>query len=403
MLLSLPGSVLHPLISIFLMQSVITMAIYSLSVIMPVAAADLRVPPESVGYYVSVIYASSTVVGLFSGQLVARHGALTLFRSMLLLTAAAVLLLVLVATPLALITMAFFVGAASGPMNPTGSQVLARVTPDSQRALVFSLKQCATPAGGVLAGIALPTIMLATNWQVSMTVVIGLALLFALLASFPEPDSVTVGSSSSSSNRFSLRKTFASITQVWEQPDLRSLTIAAVGLAAAQMALTTYLVVYLWREVGFTEAAAGLVFAGLHISGISARVVLGLIADRLTSARTLMVCLCVALAVALLLVSQFTEHWSLVVVYVVVFAAGGSGNGWVGLYYAEIARLTPVEQVAEITGASQFFTYIGLLVGPVVFAALLSVTDSFRVTFLFFSAMILLAGLALAHAMRQSR
>ncbi len=403
MLLSLPGSVLHPLISIFLMQSVITMAIYSLSVIMPVAAADLRVPPESVGYYVSVIYASSTVVGLFSGQLVARHGALTLFRSMLLLTAAAVLLLVLVATPLALITMAFFVGAASGPMNPTGSQVLARVTPDSQRALVFSLKQCATPAGGVLAGIALPTIMLATNWQVSMTVVIGLALLFALLASFPEPDSVTVGSSSSSSNRFSLRKTFASITQVWEQPDLRSLTIAAVGLAAAQMALTTYLVVYLWREVGFTEAAAGLVFAGLHISGISARVVLGLIADRLTSARTLMVCLCVVLAVALLLVSQFSEHWSLVVVYVVVFAAGGSGNGWVGLYYAEIARLTPVEQVAEITGASQFFTYIGLLVGPVVFAALLSLTDSFRVTFLFFSAMILLAGLALAHAMRQSR
>ena len=403
MLLSLPGSVLHPLISIFLMQSVITMAIYSLSVIMPVAAADLRVPPESVGYYVSVIYASSTVVGLFSGQLVARHGALTLFRSMLLLTAAAVLLLVLVATPLALIAMAFFVGAASGPMNPTGSQVLARVTPDSQRALVFSLKQCATPAGGVLAGIALPTIMLATNWQLSMTVVIGLAILFALFASFPEPAPVIAGSSSSSSNRFSLRKTFASITQVWEQPDLRSLTIAAVGLAAAQMALTTYLVVYLWREVGFTEAAAGLVFAGLHISGISARVVLGLIADRLTSARTLMVCLCVALAVALLLVSQFTEHWSLVVVYVVVFAAGGSGNGWVGLYYAEIARLTPVEQVAEITGASQFFTYIGLLVGPVVFAALLSLTDSFRVTFLFFSAMILLAGLALAHAMRQSR
>ena len=144
-------------------------------------------------------------------------------------------------------------------------------------------------------------------------------------------------------------------------------------------------------------------FAGLHISGISARIVLGLIADRLTSARTLMVCLCVVLAVALLLVSQFSEHWSLVVVYVVVFAAGGSGNGWVGLYYAEIARLTPVEQVAEITGASQFFTYIGLLVGPVVFAALLSLTDSFRVTFLFFSAMILLAGLALAHAMRQSR
>ena len=47
-------------------------------------------------------------------------------------------------------------------------------------------------------------------------------------------------------------------------------------------------------------------------------------------------------------------------------------------------------------GASQFFTYIGLLVGPVVFAALLSVTDSYRVTLIVFAVMIIFVGLSLS-------
>jgi nitrate/nitrite transporter NarK len=164
------------------------------------------------------------------------------------------------------------------------------------------------------------------------------------------------------------------------------------------MGLATYLVVYLWREIGFSEAAAGLVFAGLHIAGISARIVLGLLADRVTSARRILTLLCVVLAVSLLLSSLFTQHWPLVFVYAVIFVAGGSGNGWVGLYYAELARLTPVDQVAEITGASQFFTYIGLLSGPVLFAALLAATDSFRVTLIVFAVMIAMVAFSLVRS-----
>jgi len=397
---SISRSVAHPLINIFMMQSVITMAIYSLPVIMPVAAADFRVPPESVGFYISAIYATSTISGLFSGQLVARFGALVLFRLMLLITAAAVLIL-LFASPLALIAMAAMAGVASGPLNPTGSQVLAQVTPVEQRSLVFSLKQCATPAGGGLAGIILPPVMLAASWQLAMSIIVVGALLFAVFASLPDKEHTTqIAGRSSKTASFSLGKTRESIMRVWLQADLRSLTIAAVGLAAAQMALASYLVVYLWREVGFSEAAAGLVFAGLHMSGIAARIVLGFVADRLTSARTILIILCFVLSVALLVTSLFNQHWPLVLVYLVVFIAGGSGNGWVGLYYAEIARLTPVEQVAEITGASQFFTYFGLLTGPILFASLLALTDSFQIALVLFAVMMSMVGLSLARASR---
>jgi len=378
-----------------MMQSVVTMAIYALPVIIPVAAADFGIAPEFIGFYISAIYMTSTVTGLFSGQLVERFGAPALFRGMLLLTALAVLTL-LFSTPLALVAMAAIMGIASGPLNPTGSQVLAQVTPVKQRALVFSLKQCATPAGGVLAGVVLPPLMLAGSWQQAMLLIVLAAMLIALFARLPPPSlTQTVRT------RFSLRKTGDSIKRVWDHPDLRSLTIAAVGLAAAQMALATYLVVYLWREVGFPEAAAGLVFAGLHVSGISARIVLGTLADRLASARTILVILCLVLAISLLFTSLFHQQWPLLLVYLVVFVAGGSGNGWVGLYYSEVARLTPVEEVAEITGASQFFTYLGLLCGPVLFAGLLALTDSYRTTFISFSVAVTLAGLILALSSRR--
>jgi len=419
----LSRSVVHPLINIFLMQSIITMAIYSLPVIMPVAAGDIGVSPESVGFYMSALYIASTITGLFSGQLVARIGAPLLFRVMLLLAAVAVIVL-LYSTPLALVAMAALVGVASGPMNPTGSQVLAQVTPVEQRAFVFSLKQCATPAGGALAGIVLPPLMLAYGWHWALAAIAVVALLLAVVIVLPRgpttQSAVNLPGSADSehvnhaaddgavdqsdadpkhkSRAFSLKTTRNSIMKVWSQKELRSLTAAAVGLAAAQMGLATYLVVYLWREIGFSEAAAGLVFAGLHIAGISARIVLGLLADRVTSARRILTLLCVVLAVSLLLSSLFTQHWPLVFVYAVIFVAGGSGNGWVGLYYAELARLTPVDQVAEITGASQFFTYIGLLSGPVLFAALLAATDSFRVTLILFAVMIAMVAFSLVRS-----
>lgn len=407
---------MQPLIRIFIMQSVITMTIYSLPVIMPVAAADIGVAPESIGFYMAALYIASTIAGLFSGQLVSLFGASALFRMMLMLSACSIAIL-LVSTPPALVLMAALVGVASGPMNPTGSQVLARITPVSQRALVFSLKQCATPAGGVFAGVLLPPLMLALNWYWAMASVAVVAIVFAIIVRLPEagklPDADSAGHSekhpdavsqqqtkSAADNRFSLSKTQHSMQKVWNVHELRSLTIAAVGLATAQMGLAAYLVVYLWREVGFSEAAAGLVFAGLHLSGISARIGLGLIADRLASSRAILTGLCILLAAALLLCSLFTQHWPLLLVYFVVFLAGASGNGWVGLYYAEIARLTPVEQVAEITGASQFFTYIGLLTGPMLFAALLTLTDSFRVTLVVFAVMMVLVAFSLLRTPR---
>jgi len=386
-----PAKLLPRLGGIFAMQSLMTMAIYSLPVIVPIAAPDLGIAPESVGFFVACIYGISMFSGLFSGDLVDRLGATRVFRLMLGLTALAVSML-LFSAPWAILSMVLILGLASGPMNPTGSHVLSKIVPVDRRALVFSIKQCATPAGGVLAGALLPPLMLAFGWQKTV-------LLFPLLAVLAIVAAGWIGLGRRDPQRVvapvSAAKTWRGIVSVVRDPIVAKLTVMAFCLAMAQMALTTYLVVYVWREAGFSEQQAGLLFAALHISGISSRLLLGSIADRLLSAGSILIVICLTLGVALLAMAFFSPGWHLFWIGLVVVVAGGTGNGWVGLYFSELARLAPADQVAQLTGASQFYTYLGLLLGPLLFGVLLAWSASYRFAFIVFAVAVMATGLTL--------
>ncbi len=60
---------------------------------------------------------------------------------------------------------------------------------------------------------------------------------------------------------------------------------------------------------------------------------------------------------------------------------GITAIGWNGVYLAEVARMTPVEQVGRVTGASLFFTFAGVLLGPTSFTAIYSVIGSYTTTY----------------------
>lgn len=370
------AAVFRPLATIFVMQSALTMAAYAFPVVIPVAAADIGMAPESVGFLVATIYTVAMGAGLASGRVVAGFGPTRLFQALLLTTAAAMLALAVGSVATAFLAAAL-VGVATGPMNPAGSHVLARVTTAKTRALVFSLKQCGTPMGGMLAGAVLPALMLAFDWRIAVMTVAAICAAMLALAPFgrlgdPEP----AGAAKSEAGPLQALKI------VLTDRAIRGVTLTGFGLAICQMGLATYLVVFLWRKAGFTPAEAGAIFAVLHIAGASSRVVLGLIADRFMSARWVLVAIGAMLCAALLAIAYLTSAWPLAAIYAVVIVAGASGNGWVGLYYAELARLAPAERVADVAAGSQFVTYLGLVSGPVLYGALLRFSDSYQACFL---------------------
>ena len=97
-------------------------------------------------------------------DLLRRYGGIRLHQIMLVLTAAALLVL-LPALPLAFVASAIVLGIAYGPMNPASTAMLARHTPVAARARIFSLKQTAVPIGGALAGSLTPALAQLLGWR----------------------------------------------------------------------------------------------------------------------------------------------------------------------------------------------------------------------------------------------
>jgi hypothetical protein len=64
---------------------------------------------------------------------------------------------------------------------------------------------------------------------------------------------------------------------------------------------------------------------------------------------------------------------------------GASAIGWNGVYLAGAARLAPGGQVIAATGGCLFFTFLGVVVGPPVFAAVAAFTDSYSLGYLLFA------------------
>ena len=70
------------------------------------------------------------------------------------------------------------------------------------------------------------------------------------------------------------------------------------------------------------------------------------------------------------------------IVIALMVAFGASGTGWNGVYLAEVARLAPPGQASAATGGSLAITFLGVVLGPMLFGALSGLFDSYRAGYL---------------------
>ncbi|MDD9902269.1 MAG: MFS transporter [Rhodospirillaceae bacterium] len=388
----LQRQVMTPLLVILAIQSVLTMGSYAIPVVASAAAEDFGISASAVGGAVSIVYLTAMIVGLPSGAFIARFGAQRVFQATLLCTATGTLLISL-AHPLWALLGAVVIGFSTAPMNPAGSHVLARVSPPRLQPLIFSIKQCGTPAGGMLAGAILPPLIVLYDWRTALYVipacVVG-ALLISQLFGVGPKEARRTGSG------VALRDVVGSLRFVWTDRQQRGHALAGMVFAGSQLALATYLIVYLWRELGMAPELAGLIYATHHISGIAARILLGFVAGRWIATRTILPLLAYIMAAGLIAIALSDESWPVWVFYGAAVVLGIGGNGWVGLFMSEIALLAPDGRAADATSGNQFFMYGGIVAGPAIGSLLLGITDSYLVLFATFAGAVALAGAGLA-------
>jgi len=387
-----------PLALTLAVQAITSLAMIAPSVMAPVAAAELGVSAQGIGWFVGLEYLFAMGSGLVCGALIGRFGPVRVCQISVCLAAAGLAAGTGAMLP-AVFAAAGLIGSGYGLVNPVSSHILARTAPPRMMSLIFSTKQTGVPLGGALAGALVPPLVLYLSWRWSAVAVALLCLTVALAAQparaadAAEPSGRATGPSPG---------LFAPLSMVLASPWVLELSIVSMAFGFAQLALIAYYVSYLNLELGYGLVAAGLIYSSAHAAGIVGRIAWGAVADHWLSARRMLGLLGVMMALSGVGVAAFSAAWPLPAVILLSALFGASAVGWNGVYLAEVARLAPPGQVGAITGGTQFFTFIGALAAPPLFGFVVGLAGSYGKAYLVFCLPPLLAGVRLLFFGRQA-
>lgn len=363
-----------------LVQIVGTAAILSLTALAPSVAAELRVGAHWIGYQISLIYFVGMLTSAFAGSIVAFWRPERIIPAELVMMAAGLGLLSLGRIDAIVLASVLF-GAAYGLNNPASSEILSRETPVSRRSLVYSVKQSGVPLGAVVANTGLPllTLCLGGSWQMAMLLAAVVPLMLAVfsMVMMPcPPRGLRPGF------RGIWRGLVADQGHILRNPAQR--TLAALGglYSAMQLTVTAFSAVALVDQ-GWHVVEAGMVGAALQFAGALGRVGWGLVGDRLGGFRTLALIGALSATFSLLLgFGAALGHWLQIGIMV---ALGAVAVGWNGVFLALAARSAPEGRIGANTGAILVYTFIGVILGPSLFAVIYQSTGSYQVSFMLFA------------------
>jgi MFS family permease len=383
-----PGGAWGGLVVTTAIQAMVSMTLLTLPTMAPVVAQALGVSSTRIGLYMALCYLAAMISSLVGGTLVRRLGAIRVSQLGLLLCAVGAGLCAVPALP-AVALGALCIGAGYGPITPASSHLLALTTPPQRMALVFSIKQTGVPAGGMLAGALVPSLLLLIGWQGTLGLVALTCLLCALLA---QPLRAALDADRQPDQALSLATLLQPIRMVLAHRPLVVLAACSFLFSAVQVAFMAYLVAYLHESLSLSLLAAGVALSVAQLAGVIGRVAWGAVADRGLGPRGTLMLLSGLMIVGSSLTALLQPGWPTAAIWAVVALLGASGIGWNGVYLATVARQAPPGQAGLATGGTLLFTYMGVVCGAPAFGALAAATGSYRAAF---GALALPAALAL--------
>jgi MFS family permease len=365
------------LIATLAIQALVAMAVLTPPVFATLAAPEIGVNAHAIGLYTSLVYAAACLSAAASGGPLRRYGAIRLSQLCLVLCAAGLALAAAASLPLVL-GGALVLGLGYGPVTPASSHLLIRQTPPERRALVFSIKQTGVPVGGALAGLLVPALVVALGWKGAALAAAALNLGAALAV---QPLRRALDSDADPTARGE-RGVLTAIRLVLAEPRLRRLALASLAFSAMQLCFSAFVVTFLSERVGLTLIAAGAVMATAQAAAIGGRILWGWVADRFVATRQLLGALGLVMAASAAALSLVMPGWPIAAIAAVTATLGASGLGWNGIYLAEVATLAPAGKAGMVTGGALSLTFLGIVVGPALFSAVVGASGSYRLAFL---------------------
>jgi MFS family permease len=382
-----------PLLATLAMQTLATMAAFSIPAAAPAIAHDLGVPGTLAGVFVALVYGVGIASSLLSPGFVLRYGPVRVIQ--VIMVAVMAMLLAASGGTLPLVVLgAVLLGLAYGATAPASTHLLVPHTPRHVFNLVMSIRQVGVPLGGVFAGLIVPPLALAIGWRGALLAEVPASLVLLVLLQVPrrawdagrEPRHRVFGSALLQSVR------------LWrDSPALRRLSVASFVYTGVQLAFIAFMTVHLTQDAGFDLVHAGWTLATYQVAGGVSRPVLGWVADRIVSPWRLLGLLGGFMCVAALATGRFSAAWPPGLVIAVCLLAGASASGFTGLAYAEYARLGGARRT-EATGLGSAVMFAGVLIIPPVFGLAATALGSFMPSYTVLGLMALSSGLLFLRA-----
>lgn len=325
------------------------------------AAAFFDIGPElglstfGLGALTSAFFLTAAATSAPLGRWVEQVGWQMAMRINLTASAGIMILIAVAADQIWVLAILMVLAAAVyGMSNPSANQALADRTRPGRQATVFGMKHAGIPSATLLAGLAVPVVVLRFGWRWAFVAAALLAMAVALAVprsrvtprDHPEPE-------------------------VPVQPlGARWLLWLALGSSFATwaaVALGTYLITAA-VDIGFSEAAAGwLQFAGSAIS-ITVRVGAGLVTDRVGSHGYGGIVILSAIGAGVFALLPLASGPLFAGLVILAFATGW---GWPGLMTYVVVRSNR-SSAASSSAITQAGVLFGAGVGPLVLGAVIT-------------------------------
>jgi MFS family permease len=385
-----------PLTATLAVQTLATMAMYSVPAIAPEVAQDLNVSGALVGGFVATAYGVGILSALLSPGLVRRYGGVRATQAVLLAASGMLALAALGQGIIGLALAAVVLGLGYGAAAPASTHLLVPQTPHPVFNLVMSLRQIGVPLGGVLAALILPPLALAIGWRGALLTELGPVVLLMVLMQIPrrrwdydrEPGRRILGRG--------LLQPFALLAQ----SRFRRLSLATFVYAGVALCLVAFMTVQLTTVAGLTLVQAGQILAAYQIAGSVSRPIWGWLADRLLSPAQTLAVHGVGMAACTALTGFYGPGWPAWAVLANAMLAGCTAGGYTGVAYAEYAALGGVRRT-EATGLGTAIMFAGGMAVPPLVGLSVTALGSYRMSYIVCAAAALVSGLLLALPQRR--
>lgn len=360
-------------------------ALIAVGALSPLIVADLGLSRTGLGSLATVTFGVAAVTSIVGGRRVDVWGGRRVLTGVFLSGGVAVAMMAAAPSLPWLWAAAVLVGATQAVANPATNRLIAGHVPRGRQGLHVGVKQSGVQMAQAVIGFALPPLAVVVGWRGSVLVGLALAALGAVAAWGVLPPSAG-GDTAPDGGR---RRVEPVVWWLAAYTFVMSLTIQPVLI---------YSPLYGFERVGLTAGIAGMATGVLGVSGVVARIGWGRVAERAAAPmRTLTGLAAIAfVSVGLVAAGEHVSPW--------LWWPGLAGFGASAVAVNAVVMLTVVRSAGERTGQASGVVglglYLGYMLGPLGFGALVDATGSYALGWMVVAALCLVA-LALMGAWRR--